>query len=156
WFAGDIGASEGLLAMLQQNPRMQGLARIPLMLTLICRGFQARRESYLPRNGDAELPGRRGELYELCLRGLLRDWKEQKGRSPSDAYVDAVLEVLAPAAYDLMAQGREQFTEGQLRDALRPHLGGLASGHELRGRSATSLISELKRDGILISAGDHR
>ena len=97
------------------------------------------------------------QIYSLCLRGLLRDWKEEKERRPiGDGYVEAVLEVLAPAAYALFAGGHEQFGEELLREKVRAALGGLGAGHELAGRDATSVIAELKHAGILITTGEHR
>ena len=80
------------------------------MLALLCRTYQEN-----PR----DFPTRRVELYERCLRGPLRDWKEVKGhREVTDAYVDALLELLEVTGYELFGQGHEQFTESLLRDAM--------------------------------------
>ena len=153
WF----GDAEPFLAMLRQNPQVQGLARIPLMLTLMCRAHEEQRRHPAAPTERSGAPTRRVQIYSLCLRGLLRDWKEEKERRPiGDGYVEAVLEVLAPAAYALFAGGHEQFGEGLLREEVRVALGGLGAGHELAGRDATSVIAELKHAGILITTGEHR
>ena len=58
------------------------------MLTLLCRAFQQ----------EGALPERRVDLYESCLRGLLRDWlaldKQADREDPklSDSYVEAMLD----------------------------------------------------------------
>lgn len=117
------------------------------MLALLCRAYQKN-----PR----DFPTRRVELYERCLRGLLRDWKEEKDYHVSGVYVDAMLEFLEVAGYELFAQGHEQFTESLLREAMVPWLNSLKQAHELYGRSATDLIAELKRDGIFITGGEHQ
>jgi hypothetical protein len=54
----------------------------------------------------------------------------------------------------LSTQGHEQFSESLLRDKMHPLLDALRASHELYGRNATALIDELKRDGILIRAGE--
>jgi HEAT repeat protein len=147
WFdqAAETGAR--FLETLQQASQVWGLARIPLMLTLMCRAFEERKLSF---------PTRRVELYEQCLRGLLRDWKiEEKGRETiSDAQVDGLLDVLRPAGLALLTEGHEQFSESQMRKKVLPCLQALKPGHELYGRTAAGLIDDLKRDGILILAGE--
>ena len=79
WF----GDAEPFLAMLRQNPQVQGLARIPLMLTLMRRAHEEQRRHPAPPTEWSGAPTRRVQIYSLCLRGLLRDWKEEKERRPS-------------------------------------------------------------------------
>jgi hypothetical protein len=149
--------AEPFLALLRQNPQVQGLARIPLMLTLMGRAFiEQQRHPALPAERADSLT-RRVEIYRMCLRGLLRDWKEEKERRTiGDGYVEEMLEVLAPAAYALFAGGHEQFGEGLLWEKVRAALIGLGAGHELAGRRATSVIEELKPAGILVTTAEHR
>jgi predicted MPP superfamily phosphohydrolase len=151
WFGDDTQAANQCLAMLRQNPQMRGLARIPLMLTLLCRTYLECKEKH------CDFPTRRVELYDCCLRGLLRDWREEKeAREISDAYVDAVLELLHAVGYTLFVEGYEQFGESDLRRQIITWRAGLKYKHELDERDATSIIAELKRDGVLITAGEHR
>ena len=69
WFGDEC--SSPFLDTLSKNAPMRGLARIPLILTLICRSFLEKKLGF---------PTRRVDLYERCLWGLLRDWKEEKER----------------------------------------------------------------------------
>jgi len=148
WFGATLETAAQFLAMLEQHPQVRGLARIPLMLSLMCRAYH---EKHL------DFPARRVALYERCLRGLLRDWKEEKERREiSASYVEAMLECLRVVGYTLFAEGCEQFSESRVRTALVPWLHRLPLQHELYGRNAAVLIAQLKRDGILITAGEYR
>jgi hypothetical protein len=153
WF----GDAELFLASLRQSPQVGELARIPLMLTLLCRAFAERRRRAPAAEDRDDALTRRASVYRVCLRGLLRDWREEKERREiSDGYVDAMLEVLSGSAHALFAGGYEQFGEGLLRERVRAALGGLGAAHELAGWDATSVIAELKRAGLLITTGEHR
>jgi len=63
WYGQETDMSKALLAELEKSHQIKGLARIPLMLSLICCEF--------PQEG---FPLHRSQLYESCLRGLLRTW----------------------------------------------------------------------------------
>jgi hypothetical protein len=65
-----------------------------------------------------------------------------------------LLELLQKAAYSLFLEGKEQFRESDLRRKLLAAWPELPLGHELRNRDTTSVIAEIKRDGILIQIGD--
>ncbi|MGH8548208.1 MAG: NACHT domain-containing protein [Methylococcales bacterium] len=150
WFGENpAGRANALFDTLNTRPRLAALARIPLMLTLLCRTYQAKRDHF---------PNRRVELYEECLKGLLRDWNAQPQRlNLDDGYVKAVLEFLAPAAYRLREQELDQFTLTQLRDLFDEELFNLYKlkpTHEVVKRhDASSLIAELKATGILVAVG---
>ena len=58
WFGKDVWEAKQFLARLRDHPQFRGLARIPLMLTILCQAC--------PR-GD--FPSRRSDLYRRCLRG---------------------------------------------------------------------------------------
>lgn len=149
WFGGNTQAAEQCMTMLRQSSQVRGLSRIPLMLTLLCRTYiecQEKRRSF---------PAQRHELYDYCLRGLLRDWKgEKEKRGISDAYVEAVLELLRAVGFTLFIEGYEQFGESDLREAIIKWLTGIKYKHELGEDDATSIINKLKRDGIFIAAGE--
>ncbi|MBN1675669.1 MAG: HEAT repeat domain-containing protein [Kiritimatiellae bacterium] len=163
WFGEGADAAREFLAMLQTNHQVQGLSRIPLMLTLMCRAWQeggghTRTAGEADAKAGHDFPSRRVELYERCLRGLLRDWKredkQQEGVQVSDGWVDAVLEMLGSVSFVLFKEGYEQFSESVLRTKMVPVLESLRPTHELHGRDAASLIADLKRDGVLITAGE--
>jgi hypothetical protein len=127
------------------------------MLTLLCRAFTERRRGPTPSSDSDDPFGRRVTLYELCLRGLLRDWREEKERREiGPGYVKAVLEVLAPAAAALFARGYEQFPEEALHDELSAALGGLPPGRGPSVRDASQVLDELRHCGVLVTTGGHR
>lgn len=151
WFGDDTQAANQCLAMLRQNPQVRGLARIPLMLTLLCRTYFESQEK------QSDFLTHRVEIYDCCLRGLLRDWKREKERREiSDADVEAVLELLHIVSYTLFVEGYEQFSESKLRKQIIKWRVGLKYKHELSDDDPTSIINKLKRDGVLITAGEHR
>jgi HEAT repeat protein/DNA-binding winged helix-turn-helix (wHTH) protein len=147
WFREEKQKGAAFLEALRQNPQVRGLARIPLMLALLCRVHQ---------EGQLSVPTRQADVYDCCLRGLLRDWLgEKQRREVSDAYVDAQVELLGAVACDLFCAGYEQFGEGLLRAKLMPRLEKLKPTNELYGRAAESLIAEMKNVGILTSIAEH-
>ena len=151
WFGEDTQAAERCLTILRQTPQLRGLGRIPLMLTLLCRTYVECKER------RCDFPTHRVELYDRCLRGLLCDWKEEKEqRDIGNARVEAVLELLRAVSYALFAEGHEQFSESDLRKQVIKWQAGLKYNHELGKYDPTSIIDKLKRDGILITAGEHR
>ncbi len=156
WFS-DAATAESFLALLRQNLQVRGLARIPLMLTLMCRASIEQQHSSQPAKPSDALT-RRVSIYSLCLRGLLRDWRVEEKKEPiREGDVEAILEVLAAAAYALFAGGGyEQFGEDVLREKVRASLQGLGAGHELAWRNPTDVIAILKHAGILITTGERR
>jgi HEAT repeat protein len=146
WFGDDARGASRCMAMLRQNPQVRGLARIPLMLTLLCRVYA------VCKKGRRDFPNRRVELYDECMRGLLQDWREEKGLR-EEGYAEVVLELLDEVGYALFAEGLEQFGESDLRKKIVAWLSGVTYDYELK--DPTSIITGLKRDGILINAGEH-
>lgn len=145
WFGDDTRAANQCLAMLRRNPQVRGLARIPLMLTLLCRTYIECQE----KQGD--FPARRVELYDHCLSGLLRDWKIEKHLPFNHLKLINTLSRLAGGAFKLHAEQKEQFTEPELARAL-----GFDLERDDDMKKAVEFIETLKRDGILITAGEHR
>jgi HEAT repeat protein len=147
WFGPESAMSGKFLDLLAGNPQVMGLGRIPLMLALMCRAYGDRRNPF---------PMRRTGLYERCLRGLLKDWKEEKQqREISGAYVEAVIELLEYVGQRLFVEKYEQFGEPLLRMVMNEQLDRLPHNHELCGRTASSIIEELKQGGIFVRSGAH-
>lgn len=147
WFGPRNATSGEFLHLLAEKPQVRGLGRIPLMLALMCRAYEDGRNAF---------PIRRTSLYERCLRGLLKDWKEEKQqREISGAYVEAVIELLEYLAHRLFVEKYEQFGEPLLRMIMSEWLNSLPHNHELWGRTASSIIEELKRGGIFVRSGAH-
>lgn len=141
WFSDE--RADRFLEMLQ-NPAVRGLARIPLMLALMCRTAGTNEITFFSQ---------RGKLYERCLYGLLYDW--QRAGQKSSAEADAMLDLLGFLAERLFAAGYEQFSHGILRQQMIPFLQDLEPWHELYGQNPTVLITGIKDSGILVQTGDH-
>ena len=130
WFPGKT--SEHFLETLDAHRSINGLARIPLLLALLCRAFG--------ESGKA-LPVRRGKLCQLCLRGLLKQWKrEDKAAEVDDLDVETSLADLGRIALALYPAS--QFTITEAAAALNLPLAG-----------ARVRIDALIRDGILVPTG---
>jgi len=85
--ARDKGIKE-LLDALAADERVRELARTPILATLIA----------MIHRVEANLPGERAKLYELCVRMLLETWPAQRGRKFTeldDGLQRAYLESLA-------------------------------------------------------------
>jgi HEAT repeat protein len=148
WFP-DAQQTKQFLSKLRHHPQFKGLARIPLMLRLLCQTC--------PEGG---FPKRRSELYRRCLRGLLLDWHQEdkdKYSRRQYAYVDLLFEALEVAAFELHIRGRQQFRENELRSILESWLSDLhrqRPWHEFftDNITCTDMIERFKDDGILVSA----
>ncbi len=149
WFEKDAGTGE-FLQWIEQSVPVRGLARIPLMLTLLCRISQDRNGKNAQR-----LPTRRTELYESVLRGLLSMWKVYE-KKKSAAYLEPQLEMLRAVAFQFFMTGREQFTQAELSEAILAWLNGLPRNHDFASKTPIPLIEELKADGILVATGEER
>jgi HEAT repeat protein len=130
WFPGKT--AQHFLETLDAHKSINGLARIPLLLALLCRAF-----------GDAsrKLPLRRGGLCDLCLRGLLKQWKrEDKAAEVDDLDVEASLADLGKIALALFPASQFTITE-------------VATALQLPADKARQKIDDLIRDGILVPTG---
>jgi HEAT repeat protein len=137
WFGKERAAP--FLGMLEANLPMRGLARIPLILTLMCRAFLEQKLNF---------PSRRVDLYGRCVWGLLRDWKEEKERREiAETEVEMQLGLLADAAVVLFEEGREQFRE---RDLVRVLIRVESE------KERAQLVEGWKRDGLLVRTGQDR
>jgi len=147
WFDGEPDGSARFLSLLKAHPAIRGLARIPLMLSLLSRIFTAKQAEDFPQT--------RCEIYEQCLRGLLQDWKEEKQPSVEINDADAMLEALSALAFELpIEQGA--FKRSFLRQQIQQWLRKLRRNDSLSSKTPETLIQRLLEDGILIKANDER
>ena len=144
WF-GNAAKARPFLGHLRESPAVRGLARIPLMLLLLCRSFE---------QSEKTLPARRVELYERCLRGLLGEWQEEKSSDEiNELTIDTQVEVLGEVAAALFQDGFEQFTETVLSQRLvecnerNPTL-------RLSRTDLDGLLGNVKDSGVLIRSGE--
>ena len=113
---------------LNKREAVSGLARIPLLLSLLCRVFE---------DDGTQFPERSGEIYSRVLRGLLKTWRREKGAEATDVDVELTLGKVSAAAFEVFPAS--QFGETEFAK----HATG----------DAAELVRTLLRDGILIRAG---
>jgi HEAT repeat protein len=153
WFGEDTQQTTLFLTKLREHSQFAELARTPLVLMLLCRACPG---------GD--FPARRSDLYELCLWGLLRDWrtydKEQVERRTcvrrTATYIDELIEVLEELALNFKRNRRRQSRVGDVRRAIDSILSSvrgnrLAHGCQREGVAPADLIERFGADGILVS-----
>jgi len=99
-------ATESLLKAVQHTPSVYGLARNPLLLTLMAFIHQ----------GLRKLPQDRGELYEKCVEMLLKTWQEARNDGEAVAHMFARLGLHIQTQKDYLAhlalQVQEKNQEG--------------------------------------------
>jgi formylglycine-generating enzyme required for sulfatase activity len=145
-----------VMAMLDATPRVMGLARIPLMLTLMCRLWQKTLETAERAHRGASpaavsFPTRRAEIYERCLRGLLVEREgERQGRRIDDAEVEPVLELLQEVAFELFRERYEQFSGSLLYQKI-VGFQRRNPNHPLARNHPGDLVADLRHWGILIT-----
>jgi HEAT repeat protein len=130
WFRQDKALR--FLDTLNVHRSINGLARIPLLLGLLCRVFD---------DPNPELPLRRGALCDRCLRGLLKDWKrEDKTAEVDDLDVEAALTQLGRLALALYPASQFTITEA-------------AGKLNLPADEAGKVVRNLIEEGILVRTG---
>ena len=140
WFAPKPGTARRFLSALGRQSSIAGLGRIPLLLSLLCRIFQSTK---------SELPLRRVEVYQLCLMGLLFDWKQRDKPEQTNGHdrseIRLQIENLARAAGNLFEQKLDQFTNVEFAAAA-----GFSLKTEAEREQAHAFVQHRKEDGILI------
>ena len=109
WFGQDADSFGSFLRQLYRHASVNGLARVPLLLSFLCKLFEP---------SGPGLPLRRCDLYQGCLVGLLRDWKieDKPGSWVHDAIVKHNILELAQLAYQVFPSSG--FETGQIARAL--------------------------------------
>src|SRR5262249_33450659 len=144
WFGGPDDAA-GFLSLLKARPPIRGLARIPLMLSLLSRMFTAKKAEPFPQHGC--------EIYEQCLRELLKEWKEKdKKRSVMD--INSLLQLLSASGYELFLEEKPQFKESYLWKKIEEWLAEPRNRSLFPQWTPDAMIARLVEDGILIKADD--
>lgn len=112
WREHAVEQSDHLLAQLFESESLLDLARNPLMLQIIC----------LVHRTHGNMPRRRTELYEECIKVLLQKWDEAKGL---EVYLtaDEARKVLRPLALWLheVVDRRDAEAE-EVKQVIAPHL----------------------------------
>jgi HEAT repeat protein len=133
------------------DPAIAGMARIPLLLALLCS-----LTAQLPA-GEA-LPKTRGQLYDRVMRWFLTG----AHRSPDNPLapardsvdVDALLEILAPLAF-IFATQHEGWTDLMPADRVLNAIRAVGPAFIERGRPAADILRELSAGaGVLVPDSD--
>jgi DNA-binding CsgD family transcriptional regulator len=132
------------------DPAIGSLARIPLLLALLC--------SLASRHGGQALPASRGQLYERVLRWFLtgahRSLDSPATPARDDIAIDMVMEILSPLAFTFAsAPGgwTDLLTSEQVLTAIRT----AGPAFTEMGRPAGEVLRELSvADGILVPDSD--
>ena len=158
WFADDKTKVRSLLARIQQQPKVHSLTRIPLMLGMLCRIC-----------GDGSFPDTKEQLYERCIKGLLREWPKVDRKIQStliaqdiqtkSGVLEAIFEILSYISLEMLKYGSDEIGEPILIDTVEKHLRSLDELHELKKTqykdvTAAELISFIRSRGILVPASE--
>jgi HEAT repeat protein len=135
-----------LVESLKQNYQIMGLARIPLMLALLCRLYWE----------NEQLPVRRCEVYDACLWGLVFKWKRSvKGNNENEETRKTLAELKLKFLSDLALR---LFLSSASVDAwARLTLCGTAreiDRSEQMDHEVARRIGELVLDGVLVQEGE--
>ncbi len=139
WFGDRHREASALCSHLERHTQLRELARVPLLLSLICGSYDDthRRKP----EDDVELPTRRVDLYEHCLARLIEGREERLGLAISDD----TFELLPKVAYR-MHEGRS--VHFGARDLKR--LAGFDEQNQARWDAGTRFVEELKDVGIVV------
>ncbi|MCX5377736.1 NACHT domain-containing NTPase [Streptomyces sp. NBC_00091] len=129
-------------------PGLGGLARVPLLLALLC----ALAEEVPPGGGAPDLPASKGELYERMLRRFLVH--EHRPPAAEDTEADRLIDVLAPLAY-YFAGRADGWQDVMPREAVLRAIRSAGAPFTELGRDAASVLRTLSVEaGILQPLGD--
>lgn len=131
-----------LKRILDRDPQMEGLARNPLLLAIICLIFE----------NKGQLPKRRVELYQEYIEMWLMHWRQKKVPS-RDLTPRKQIRLLEHLAFAFFLQ--EKFTETELLDEIETYLQDHRAGH---CRAEVILDQILQTSGLLVEErpGFHR
>jgi HEAT repeat protein len=139
-------AENRLLSMIE-NPAIAGMARIPLLLAMLC-SLAAR----LP--AQQELPSTRHALYSRMLRWYLAHPHRESAESANIPPPETVLEILTKVAYTFAAQ-QSGWCDLMPKDMLIAAIRASTPAFGELGLSAEQLIEEVSvSTGLLVPEGD--
>jgi len=143
----DSISADGLIQELRSKPQIEGSARIPLFLSLLCSLYQENGRDTACR--VSTLPTRRCQVYGKAVEYMLSEWSQN--RSPqSKGRIEAKIRLLGELAYHFTCAGKEVFLLDNLSDGIEEYLRGEKAPIDLRDSSASELIIELsEKDGII-------
>jgi len=138
----DSVSAQSLISKLRNNPPILGLAKNPLLLSLICSLYQEK--------GLLTLPARRWQVYEQAVHYILGKWSKKRNPELNDVWIDAKTELLEELAYQFSYESKDIFTKRELRQKIDKYLRSQSASIDFRDKNTSCLITELsEQDGIL-------
>jgi len=145
-----------ILKEFQNKNLFAGMARNPLLATLLCMAFYTHRGCK-----PLDVPVRRVEIYKRVLHGVLGEWEAiRNGKRPDVELINVKIELLEEIAYHFFPAERldgERLTNF-LRNGRTGYITKLDASHPLKRLinrvSTDSIIDELSRkDGVIVPLG---
>lgn len=146
WFANDVEKGKLFLEELEkpEHEGLRELARIPLLLTLLCLGFAE----------TLVFPNRRVEIYEEAIDALLKKWDASRNIRRDDPYKNLTLgrkrQLLARIAAASFEKGDYFLPKQQLVNQIETYLRGVPGSNpdEIDGEAVLRAMEA--QHGILI------
>ena len=149
WFGKDSQTTESFLNLLENQTQTAGLSQNPLMLFLMCRVFYDKQREYTIEEAEKHFPNNRCEIYEQCMQGLLKDWKDGKSKKTiKPANLQSEIRKLERTAFNLFFKGYEQFSETDFQTAFCgiENINLISDDDDEKSRK---FLEECKADGII-------
>ncbi|MCE4555575.1 NACHT domain-containing protein [Roseateles cellulosilyticus] len=140
WYSDDPAALRSFLDAwaLPDNGGLRDLASTPLLLALLCIGYDETRE----------FPLRRGDLYKEAVEALLRRWSVSRGIERDNPYRKLTSsrkeQMLAYVAYTLFKQGHFIFSGGTACTVIAQYLKSLPRREIDDGLEANEVLRNLE------------
>lgn len=138
WFAAHPepqkrGNAQDLITRLERNPRIQGLAANPLLLTLIVLVYEE----------QLDLPERRAELYKQCVDTLLSKWDASRNIRRLRAFKpEHKRQLLEEIAWHFHLQGQRYFSEPDLLEQIAAFLPAVGLAPEQNSQVLDEIAAE--------------
>lgn len=146
---GDQLAAE-LKRRLRQSPGPKALARLPLLLAIICESWRDQAE----QASEPILPRSKTGLLKLGIQGMMRRGDQRRRHKHERAGRNELKErLLRHVAWEFYTTEPLEFDPAAFREAVRPVLRSLQDHYkeESLPDNPDILLAELKDDGILVS-----
>ncbi len=149
WFGKESQTTESFLNLLENQSQTAGLSQNPLMLFLMCRVFYDKQREHTIKEAEKHFPNSRCEIYEQCLHGLLKDWKDGKiKKTIKPANLQSEIRKLERTAFNLFFKGYEQFSETDFQTAFCD-IENINLISDQADENSRKFLEECKTDGII-------
>ncbi len=147
WFTGNYQTADKFLREFDEirNKRLLDLAKNPLLLTLLCIGFEE----------TLSFPSRRSEIYEEAIDALLRKWDASRGIKRDDIYRELSLgrkrQMFARIAYETFKKGEYLIEQEHLGEKIVSYLKNLPQSDPEEKIDGVAIIKAIEsQHGIFV------